>query len=165
LLLREERVQRDAERQVLLTEQPGDTSNSRFYGVLAKGFVHDVRISTFHIGPEVRAVAIAPDFHVKDEANRDFLSSGSNVDVNGLARKARDPVCRIFAQGRFCRGKESDDNEEHVNGWTAAVLAAGIFDSRSAHICTPENGGHAARYDQPAQLLLCHSEGVNGLVA
>ncbi|WP_020695752.1 hypothetical protein [Reyranella massiliensis] len=117
MLFGELRIERDAEGHILFLEQPADPRHTPFDGVLAEGFVDDIGLAVRHVGPEVRAAILAPDFDVEDEADRDLAALGPGFHRDLLARETRDPVLarlrRRRRHERQHRKQQSDEQSHH----------------------------------------------------
>ena len=89
-------IQDEAERDIQFLEQPADARETPVDGVLAKGFVHEIRIAACQVGTEYRALAEAEFLDEQRKAHGHLLAGRPSRDVNRLARQPGDPVGGIL---------------------------------------------------------------------
>ncbi len=75
MLFGKERVQGDAQRGLLLVEEPAHPRNAPIDRVLAKRLIDKIGISSSHIRANIRAVSKTPYLDIENEADRNFFAS------------------------------------------------------------------------------------------
>ena len=119
MLLGELCIERDAEGRVLFLEQPADPRHAPFDGVLSERFVDDIGLPVDHVGPEIRAMILAPDFDIKDEADRNLAALGPGFHRDLLARETGDPVFACLRHRRRherhgCKHYDDEQSQHQV---------------------------------------------------